>query len=176
MPSGARILIPLEVLDVAQRHLGRDRLRAPKHRAEVVKAVLLVQVARDLDAAALVEPLGQLLGVLVAGVEVGKQGERRVLADEVAGAAVHALDDVRGDRIEHLAWWHDRVDRQRLDRDLPARLLLDIGSEALERLLIDRARLPERLALPFVFGGAGAGRQAQCCRHRCRKRCAPFTI
>jgi hypothetical protein len=71
------------------------------------------------------------------------------------------LDDVGRDRIEHLAGRDHRVHRQRLDRDAAARLLRDLGGEALERLLIDRARLPEGLALPFVLGGTRAGREPE---------------
>ena len=107
--------------------------------------------------AALVEPVGQLLRVLVAGVRVGEQRERRVLADVIAGAAVRALEDVGADRIEDLALRHDRVDRQGLDLDAPARLLLDVLGEALEGLLVDGVGLPVRLPLPLVFGGAGRG-------------------
>ena len=80
--------------------------------------------------------------------------------DEITGAAVHALNDVGGDRIEHLARRDHGVDRQCFDLDPPIRSFGDIGGEALESLLIHRARLPESLPLPVVVGGAGRRRKS----------------
>jgi hypothetical protein len=159
----------LEVGQAPERFLGGDGLDAPPDRAHVVDVEPPVDLARQLEAAPVLEPQLHLVGVLEAAVQVADERQRRLLAREVGAAAVVRVEHAVRQRVQRLSVTHDRADRQRLDLDPAARGFLDPPGPVLEHLLVDRAGLPEGLHLPLVGllgGGEAWSRSARGDGHR----------
>src|SRR5690606_30548395 len=107
-----------------------------------------VGLAREVEAAALVEPGLVLVALREAERDGAGEGEGGDLAGLVAVESLHHLEGAAAHGVEGLRRRHDLAGREEIDLELAAGELADACDELLLELLRRGAAIPERLHPP----------------------------
>ena len=151
-PARVPDLLPLEVLEGADRDLGVDQVVVMLDRPEVHHVVLAVGLAGDLLAPEDLIPGVPLVGTVHPEGVGGEEGAHGDLAGPVDVEAVVGVENARLDGVEHLEGPDDRAGGEAFDQELALGHLGHLLAEVLELGVADRSGVPAGLHLPLDRG------------------------